>query len=1033
MHILALNPTQAMPNSLNHRFFISCVSNEFGNYRGSLRQHLTTHVGEVKVQEDFSTSGGSLLEKLDDYVRHSSAVLHLVGDWAGSCAKPAEVQAILNRYPGLADALPELKDGLRARPCPFSYTQWECYLALYHQVPCYIYIADPASKRQPGYVHDATQAASQAAHLARLVARGHDRQTLPFNNAQDVALSFLNAFYSTLFSTLAHAGAKDAALAAQDGLSTSALMTWLGQNITRQLDSRALADRAPGNISRSPDYFVGRQKELADLHRVLTTGGAPQGGRGMIVATFSPGGLGKTAFARQYAHVHADSFAAGGTWEVACEGTTDLGAALLRLADEPGFQRLGASFDPPILLVLEQVQRQNYGHAASAVLGYLHTVLKARANALRREIEPHAPRRGPAQFAPIDQPRALLLLDNVDQPALLCAHQTAQLPSAPWLTLVVTTRLNPQDFHQTGTSFHSIEISVLPAADALQLLRDFQPGQRFADGQEEAATEIVRLLGGYTLAVELVGAYLGDRALDGYQPSQYLKLLAQKGITSVDRLAQEDAVQAQVRHSTDVAQNHIATLIGWSQARLSPAARTALAFASLLMPDEIPLVWLEHLTLARHPAELAHDEHEPPKWPAVWRELHGLRLLHPAGELQKDARGIEQMPVTVRIHRLVASHVDAANYEASECFAKLDRYLSDLSALFQNMVGHGEDAGLKAQHPWLRDQLSHLIDLQAHPASPSLMSAASIAASFEGRHGSFEHALAFTQRILKAREFRLSVNPKSADAARAVSGSLIQLGGFLASRGQNGDAQQALGYFQRSLESCEYQLKIYPQSADAKRDVAVSLIQLGDFLVSPGQSGDAQQALGYFQRGLEISEQQLAASPQSIQTAWDVSASLQRLGSLLAVRGQSGDAQLALGYFQRCLEVSEQLLAINPLSTDATRNVALIMDKLGAFLSARGKDGDAQQALGYLQRSLEMREQLLADYPQSVEAVREVSVSHLEMSRFHERHGEAEAARTCLAKCFAILDGLDQAGRPMDAPMRQFHAHLKSHFSESRT
>lgn len=922
MHILALNPTQAMPNSLNHRFFISCVSNEFGNYRGSLRQHLTTHVGEVKVQEDFSTSGGSLLEKLDDYVRHSSAVLHLVGDWAGSCAKPAEVQAILNRYPGLADALPELKDGLRARPCPFSYTQWECYLALYHQVPCYIYIADPASKRQPGYVHDATQAASQAAHLARLVARGHDRQTLPFNNAQDVALSFLNAFYSTLFSTLAHAGAKDAALAAQDGLSTSALMTWLGQNITRQLDSRALADRAPGNISRSPDYFVGRQKELADLHRVLTAGGAPQGGRGMIVATFSPGGLGKTAFARQYAHVHADSFAAGGTWEVACEGITDLGAALLRLADEPGFQALGKALNPPILLDLEQAQKQDYRLAASAVLGYLHTVLKARANALRR---------GPAQFAPIDQPRALLLLDNVDQPALLHAHQTAQLPSAPWLTLVVTTRLNPQVFHLPPRSFHPIEISVLPAADALQLLREFQPGQRFADGQEEAATEIVRLLGGYTLAVELVGAYLGDRALDGYQPSQYLKLLEQQGLTKVDLLAQDDAVHAQVRHSTDVAQNHISTLIGWSQARLSPAARTALAFASLLMPDEIPLVWLEHLTQRRHPAELANDEHEPPKWPAIWRELHGLRLLHPAGEIEQDARGIEQMPVTVRIHRLVASHVDAANAEAAQCFAALDHYLDALTTLFERQVGQGEDADLKAQHPWLRDQLSHLIDLQAHPASPSLLRSAAVAASFEGQHGSLERALAFMQRIFQLQE----------------------------------------GYLIGS-----------PQSTEPARDVLLSLLMLGDLLVS---------------------------------------------------RNQPGDAELALEYFHRCLEIRKQLREDNPQSADAARDMSVSIEKLGTLLAFRGQRGDTQKALEYFQIGLEIREQLLEDDPQSAQAARDVVVSHFQMFVFHQRLNEKEAASIHLAQCFVILDSFIQTGQFMDAPMRQLHAKLKPYFPQFST
>jgi tetratricopeptide (TPR) repeat protein len=1029
MHIPALNPTQTMPNSLNHRFFISCASNEFGNYRGSLREHLTTHVGEVKVQEDFSTSGGTLLEKLDDYVRHSSAVLHLIGDWAGSCAQPAEVQAILSRYPGLADALPELKDGLLATPCTFSYTQWECYLALYHKVPCYIYIADPASKRQPGYVHDAAQAASQAAHLARLVARGHDRPPLEFNNAQDVALSFLKVFYSALIST--QAGAKDAALAAQEGLGATALMTWLGQNVTRQLDSRALANRAPGNISRSPDHFVGRQKELAELHSVLTAGGAPQGGRGMIVATFSPGGLGKTAFARQYAHVHADSFAAGGSWEVACEGTTDLGAALLRLADEPSFQALGKALNPPILLELEQAQKQDYRLAASAVLDYLHRVLQARADALRREIEPNDQLRGPAQFAPIDQPRALLLLDNVDQPALLHAHQTAQLPSAPWLTLVVTTRLNPQAFHLPPRSFHPIEISVLPAADALQLLRDFQPGQRFADGQEKAATEIVRLLGGYTLAVELVGAYLGNQAHQDYQPLHYLNLLKQKGLTSVDRLAQDDAVQAQVRHSTDVAQNHISTLIGWSQARLSIAARTALAFASLLMPDEIPLVWLEHLTQARHPAELAHDEHEPPKWPAIWRELHGLRLLHPAGELQKDARGIEQMPVTVRIHRLVASHVDAANVDALECFSELDHYIGWLSTLFERQVGYGEDADLKAQHPWLRDQLSHLIDLQAHPASLSLLRSAGVAASFEGQHGSLARALAFMQQIFQAQEVCLTANPESSEAARDMSASLQKLGDFWVARGQSGDTEQALGCFQRCLEISERLLVSNPESDDAIKNVSVSLNKLGEFLLDHGQSSDAQQVFLYCQRSLDMSEQLLAINPKSVQAVRDVSVSLNKYGDFLVSRGHPGDEQQALGCFQRSLEMREQLLVNNPQSTEVVRDVVVALERVSAILAARL--GEEQDALALQLRALGLALQLQKRNSGSYYHQRTAAISYLLSGQRAQAAHNPSLADQYQRDGFGVLDALVNSGVVLDAPMRQSHAQLKLHFSKSRT
>lgn len=369
----------------SHRIFISCASHEFRSYRESLRQQLTTAIGEAKVQEDFINSGGSLLEKLDDYIRHSSAVLHLVGDWAGSCAQPAEVQAILQRYPQLPRELPELQAALQRTPHPLSYTQWECYLALLHNIPCHIYIAEPGSVREPGYVADAEHARSQADHLARLVARGKDRQPLVFQDAKDVALSFWKAFSSS-------------------------------SRIQAEGLPHPLAASTPGNIQTSQTHFVGRQTELGELHRALTAGGTAQGGCGMIVATFSPGGLGKTALARQYAQVHAPTYVAGGIWELGCEGAQSLGTALLRLADEPHFLRLGEDFTPPIRLELSQAQRQDDSLAARAVMAYLETIVTQRGAALRHPSAAHTAQRGPEPQAGLTSPAPCCCLTTLTSP-----------------------------------------------------------------------------------------------------------------------------------------------------------------------------------------------------------------------------------------------------------------------------------------------------------------------------------------------------------------------------------------------------------------------------------------------------------------------------------------------------------------------------------------------------------------------------------------------------------------------------------------
>ena len=70
--------------------------------------------------------------------------------------------------------------------------------------------------------------------------------------------------------------------------------------------------------------------------------------------------------------------------------------------------------------------------------------------------------------------------------------------------------------------------------------------------------------------------------------------------------------------------------------------------------------------------------------------------------------------------------------------------------------------------------------------------------------------------------------------------------------------------------------------------MSVSLKKLGDFLANRGQQGDAEKALAHYERGLELSERLLRDNPQSAQAARDVSVSLERLGDFLASRGQAG-------------------------------------------------------------------------------------------------------------------------------------------------
>jgi hypothetical protein len=85
----------------------------------------------------------------------------------GAAAKPASTQAILAKYPDLAERLPPLREPLE-RGEDISYTQWEAWLAIYHHKALLIAQADTAAPRGPNFAPTAVSRAARRAHLDRL-------------------------------------------------------------------------------------------------------------------------------------------------------------------------------------------------------------------------------------------------------------------------------------------------------------------------------------------------------------------------------------------------------------------------------------------------------------------------------------------------------------------------------------------------------------------------------------------------------------------------------------------------------------------------------------------------------------------------------------------------------------------------------------------------------------------------------------------------------------------------------------------------
>jgi len=215
-------------------------------------------------------------------------------------------------------------------------------------------------------------------------------------------------------------------------LSLADQMAAIDRSIARRLDQAMLADIAPGNIASSYANFVGRAKELRDLHKALV-----EDRIGLIGALHGLGGQGKTALAVQYAYAYAGHYAAGGRWFLPCEGKTHLAEALAPLAELIGFQ------------IPENFADDSEGRALTLqfILGKLRARVEAGAAALPQKLaanEPHTQEPDRPEIAA----HMLLLLDNVDQPELFSAASAARLTGQDWLEVVTTTRLDPQTVTQ---------------------------------------------------------------------------------------------------------------------------------------------------------------------------------------------------------------------------------------------------------------------------------------------------------------------------------------------------------------------------------------------------------------------------------------------------------------------------------------------------------------------------------------------------------------------------------------------------------
>ena len=240
----------------NKKLFLSAVSHEFLAYRELLKNDLKRPTIDIAEQEEFIVTGGSTLEKLDDYIRACDGIIHIIGKAAGAMPEEPAVARLLKKYPDFATRLPPLAPSL-SKPQPgFSYTQWEAYLALYHDRPLFVYLPTDFEldylnvPRDARFVFNPDEVQAQRKHYKRISDLGHDRG------------QFLN----------------------EERLSSAVLRDLV--EILPRLETNI--DVPPTKLRHTAERLIGRDEDLARLDA------AWNGGKNVVIVR-AFGGMGKTS------------------------------------------------------------------------------------------------------------------------------------------------------------------------------------------------------------------------------------------------------------------------------------------------------------------------------------------------------------------------------------------------------------------------------------------------------------------------------------------------------------------------------------------------------------------------------------------------------------------------------------------------------------------------------------------------------------------------------------------------------------------
>ncbi|WP_293359475.1 MULTISPECIES: tetratricopeptide repeat protein [unclassified Microcoleus] len=192
--------------------------------------------------------------------------------------------------------------------------------------------------------------------------------------------------------------------------------------------------------------------------------------------------------------------------------------------------------------------------------------------------------------------------------------------------------------------------------------------------------------------------------------------------------------------------------------------------------------------------------------------------------------------------------------------------------------------------------------------------------------GEVEKAIAFYQQSLELKEKIGDVQGKAA--------TLHQLAGIYANKGE---VEQAIAFYQQSLELKEKIGNVQGKAAT-----------LHNLAIIYANQGEVEQAIAFYQQSLELKEK-----------IGDVQGKAATLHNLAIIYANQGEVEQAIAFYQQSLELEEKI--------GDFQGKAATFAMLGQLLA--DEKGDFDEALNYLQQSLEILQHLRSPDAETVKRI----------------------------------------------------------------